>query len=297
MARVKNPQHTVRIGIVGKYVELPDAYKSLNEALIHGGIANEAQGRAGLHRRRGDRGRQLAARDLRGRRPAGAGRLRRARHRGEDRRDPLRPRAPGAVLRHLPRPAVHDDRVRAQRLRHRGRDLDRVRRRDRAAGDLQAARPAGRRGDGRHDAARRLPVPAAGGHAGAPRSTATAEICERHRHRYEVNQKYLDDAAASTAWWSRACRPDGKFVEMVELRDHPWFLGCQFHPEYKSKPTEPHPLFVSFIARGARRAGAARGASAAERGVERRARASRASGRLSAERPDDARARSSSRPA
>ena len=42
--------------------------------------------------------------------------------------------------------------------------------------------------------------------------------------------------------------PDGKFVEMVELTDHPWFLGCQFHPEYKSKPTEPHPLFVSYIA-------------------------------------------------
>ena len=42
--------------------------------------------------------------------------------------------------------------------------------------------------------------------------------------------------------------PDGKFVEMVEVPDHPWFLGCQFHPEYKSKPTEPHPLFVSFIA-------------------------------------------------
>ena len=42
--------------------------------------------------------------------------------------------------------------------------------------------------------------------------------------------------------------PDGKFVEIVELPDHPWFLGCQFHPEYKSKPTEPHPLFVSYIA-------------------------------------------------
>ena len=41
--------------------------------------------------------------------------------------------------------------------------------------------------------------------------------------------------------------PDGKFVEMVELPGHPWFLGCQFHPEYKSKPTEPHPLFVSYI--------------------------------------------------
>jgi hypothetical protein len=74
-----------------------------------------------------------------------------------------------------------------------------------------------------------------------------AEVQERHRHRYEVNQKYLqrlEDAGLVVSGLS----PDGKFVEMVELPGHPWFLGCQFHPEYQSKPTEPHPLFVSFIA-------------------------------------------------
>ena len=72
------------------------------------------------------------------------------------------------------------------------------------------------------------------------------EISERHRHRYEVNQKYLPqlvEGGLKVAGMS----PDGKFVEMVELEDHPWFLGCQFHPEYKSKPTAPHPLFVSYI--------------------------------------------------
>jgi CTP synthase len=73
------------------------------------------------------------------------------------------------------------------------------------------------------------------------------EISERHRHRYEVNQKYLD-ALRSHGLVVAGMSPDGKFVEMVELPDHPWFLGCQFHPEYKSKPTEPHPLFVSYIA-------------------------------------------------
>ncbi len=242
---------TVRIGIVGKYVELPDAYKSLNEALVHGGIANDAEVELvyidAEELEAGGWPREL----LRGRRHPGADRLRRARHRGQDPRDPLRPRAQGAVLRHLPRHAVHGDRVRAQRLRHRGRHLDRVRSRDRAAGDLQAARPARRRGDGRHDAPRRLPLPPARRDAGAPHlrrrrrsasATATATRSTRSTWR----------PWTSTAWWSPGISPDGKFVEMVELADHPWFLGCQFHPEYKSKPTEPHPLFVSYIARRAR---------------------------------------------
>jgi CTP synthase len=72
------------------------------------------------------------------------------------------------------------------------------------------------------------------------------EISERHRHRYEVNQRYLD-SLVEHGLKVAGLSPDGKFVEMVELADHPWFLGCQFHPEYKSRPTEPHPLFVSYI--------------------------------------------------
>ena len=81
----------------------------------------------------------------------------------------------------------------------------------------------------------------------ARRIYGAAEISERHRHRYEVNQKYLPTLTEHGLVVS-GLSPDGKFVEMVELPDHPWFLGCQFHPEYKSKPTEPHPLFVSYIA-------------------------------------------------
>ena len=72
------------------------------------------------------------------------------------------------------------------------------------------------------------------------------EISERHRHRYEVNQKYLETLVENGLVVS-GMSPDGKFVEMVELAGHPWYLGCQFHPEYKSKPTAPHPLFVSYI--------------------------------------------------
>ncbi len=80
------------------------------------------------------------------------------------------------------------------------------------------------------------------------------EISERHRHRYEVNTHYLDvlEEAGLTISGSS---PDGKLVEMIELRDHPWFIGCQFHPELKSRPNRPHPLFASFIGAAARAAG------------------------------------------
>ncbi len=72
------------------------------------------------------------------------------------------------------------------------------------------------------------------------------ETFERHRHRYEFNNKYrkiLEEKGLRISGVS----PDGELVEIVELKDHPWFLGCQFHPEFRSRPMEPHPLFVSFI--------------------------------------------------
>ncbi|MEC4684812.1 MAG: CTP synthase [Nitrospirota bacterium] len=72
------------------------------------------------------------------------------------------------------------------------------------------------------------------------------EISERHRHRYEFNNAYRGVFARNGLRVSGAS-PDGELVEIVELEDHPWFLGCQFHPEFKSRPTEPHPLFKSFI--------------------------------------------------
>ena len=70
---------------------------------------------------------------------------------------------------------------------------------------------------------------------------------ERHRHRYDVNPEYVP-ALVEKGLRVTGASPDGKFVEIVELADHPWFLGCQFHPEYKSRPAAPHPLFRSFIA-------------------------------------------------
>ncbi len=73
------------------------------------------------------------------------------------------------------------------------------------------------------------------------------EISERHRHRYEFNNDYraqLEEKGLVISGTS----PDNNLVEIVEIADHPWFLGCQFHPEFKSKPMKPHPLFSDFIA-------------------------------------------------
>ncbi|MDI6890583.1 MAG: CTP synthase [Thermodesulfovibrionales bacterium] len=72
------------------------------------------------------------------------------------------------------------------------------------------------------------------------------EISERHRHRYEFNNAYRDILARHGLMIS-GMSPDGELVEIVEIEDHPWFLGCQFHPEFKSRPTDPHPLFKAFI--------------------------------------------------
>ncbi|HZE62851.1 MAG TPA: CTP synthase, partial [Pyrinomonadaceae bacterium] len=74
------------------------------------------------------------------------------------------------------------------------------------------------------------------------------EISERHRHRYEFNPEFRDSLEKAGLVFS-GVSPDGKFVEIVELarEEHPWFLGCQFHPEYKSKPLSAHPLFASFV--------------------------------------------------
>ena len=73
------------------------------------------------------------------------------------------------------------------------------------------------------------------------------EISERHRHRYEVNTSYRDKLEAAGLRFS-GMSPDGVLPEIVERTDHPWFVGVQFHPELKSRPFEPHPLFASFIA-------------------------------------------------
>ena len=74
-----------------------------------------------------------------------------------------------------------------------------------------------------------------------------ANIQERHRHRYEVNINYRERLEQAGLLFS-GLSPDGELPEIVELPQHPWFIGVQYHPELKSKPFDPHPLFTSFIA-------------------------------------------------
>ena len=80
----------------------------------------------------------------------------------------------------------------------------------------------------------------------AAQAYGTTEISERHRHRYEFNREY---EAVLTGGGLRltGSSPEGTYVEIVEIPEHPFFLGCQFHPEFKSKPLEPHPLFHAFV--------------------------------------------------
>ncbi len=83
----------------------------------------------------------------------------------------------------------------------------------------------------------------------AQQAYGSTEISERHRHRYEFNREY-EQVLVSNGLAITGDTPDGTYVEIVEIRDHPWFLGCQFHPEFKSRPLDPHPLFAAFVKAG-----------------------------------------------
>ncbi len=246
VSRVKNPKHAVRIGIVGKYVELPDAYKSLNEALSHGGVANETKVElvyiSAEEIEAGNWPRELF--DVDGLLvPIGfgkrgtEGKIRAIRY-AREHKVPFFGICLGMQCMTIEfarnvcgikeATSTEFDSDAAQPVIYKLRDLLGV---EEMGGTMRLGAYPCRLQEG--TLARRI--------------YGVDEISERHRHRYEVNQKYLETLRQHGLVVS-GMSPDGKFVEMVELADHPWFLGCQFHPEYKSKPTEPHPLFVSYIA-------------------------------------------------
>jgi CTP synthase len=255
--KIKNPHKTVTIGITGKYVELREAYKSLHEALMHGGIANDAQVElryiAADDLETGEVNKELEACDgilvpggfgSRGM----EGKIRAITHAREN-KIPFFGICLGMQLavvefaraiaamdgahsteldRNTPFPVIYlmkewyDFRTGKTEIRDENSDM---------GGTLRlGAYPCKLiKGTLAHDA------------------YGEDEISERHRHRYEFNNEFrqrLVDAGLVISGTS----PDDELVEIVELRDHPWFLGCQFHPEFKSKPMRPHPLFRDFIA-------------------------------------------------
>ncbi len=113
---------------------------------------------------------------------------------------------------------------------------------------------------GRHDAPRRAALRGRAGLARAP-DLRRDDVSERHRHRYEVNNHYLprlEAAGLVVGAWAKSAAA-GDLCEMIELPQHPWFFGCQFHPEFTSKPRRGHPLFIELRARRARAAAAGAG--------------------------------------
>jgi CTP synthase len=243
---IKNPDGAVTIGIVGKYVELEDSYKSLNEALIHGGVANRLR----VHVRWvesedlledpnwEDRLRDLDAILV----PGGFGKrgisgMLRAINHARREQTPYFGICLGMQcatiefarnacgLEGADSTEFDDDAVHPVIFKL--RDLIGV---EELGGTMRLGA---------------YPCHLQEGSL-AHRIYGTTHISERHRHRYEFNPRYEDELGGHGLVFSGKS-PDGKFIEIVELPDHPWFLGCQFHPEFKSKPLDPHPLFVSFI--------------------------------------------------
>jgi len=248
--RIREPQGEVTIGIVGKYVSYEDSYKSLHEALVHGGVAANLKVRLqwieaeGLDGERLERA--LSAVDgilvpggfgIRG----VQGMIEAVRH-ARERRVPYFGICLGlqcAVIeaaRNLcgltEADSTEFNESTPQRVIYKLRDLVGVE----ALG-----------GTMRLGAYRTELSP----DSFAARAYGTHEISERHRHRYEVNQEFMPRLQAGGLRIT-GLSPDGKFVEIVEHAGHPWFVAVQFHPEFKSRPLQPHPLFREFVAAAAR---------------------------------------------
>jgi CTP synthase len=253
---IENPRQTVNIAIVGKYVDLTESYKSLNEALTHGGIANDAKvclqfvdsttlnkdtvaevlsqsdgvlvpGGFGS---RGIEGKILAAKYARENKVPYFGIclgmqmavIELARHMAgmEDANsEEFDPYTPYPVI-YLMKEWIDEQ---TGQVETRDEESDK-------GGTMRlGAYPCHLEAD-----------------TSAMRAYNTEKISERHRHRFEFNNAYKEKLINAGLVISGAC-PDHDLVEIVELKDHPWYLGCQFHPEFKSKPMTPHPLFREFI--------------------------------------------------
>ncbi len=253
--RIKNPETEVTIGVVGKYTNLADSYKSLNEALSHGGIANNAKVRIKfvdsslfdghesdiVHQLDGVHGILV---------PGGFG------ERGAEGKIKA---AQFARVRNIPYFGICF-----------GLQMAVVEAARNTAGIKDATSTEfGEKGThivglmtewtkGNESVARGKDTDKGGTmRLGAYPATlkkgskvaeiyGTTEISERHRHRYEVDIHYKEQLEAQGFIFS-GLSPDGKLPEICERNDHPWFIGVQYHPELKSKPFDPHPLFVSFV--------------------------------------------------
>ncbi len=243
---IKHPADNVTIGIVGKYVQLEDSYKSLREALVHGGVANNLRVNIRWIESEhllADEQWEERLRDVDGILvPGGFGKrgiagMLKAITYARRTKTPFFGICLGmqcACIEFARNVCGLEDADSTEfnpetphRIFYKLRDLLGV---EQMGGTMRL---------GAYPCRLRPGTLAA-------RIYGQEEISERHRHRYEFNPEY-EDLFATHGMVFSGKSPDGRFVEIIELPDHPWFLGCQFHPEYKSKPLQPHPLFVSFV--------------------------------------------------
>jgi CTP synthase len=254
--RIKEPGEEVTIAIVGKYVELKDSYKSLTEALTHGGIANDA--RVTLQWIDSEEieahGPERYLSDIDGILVPGGFGYRGIEGKIETIRYARRKKIPYFGICLGMQCAVIEFARNVCSLDANSTEFD-----------LQCKAPVIYLMEKWYDFRKgrteeRSQISEKGGTmrlgaypciiqqgTNAYKAYGMREISERHRHRYEFNSVYKEILARHGMIIS-GVSPDGELVEIVEISDHPWFLGCQFHPEFKSRPIEPHPLFSAFIA-------------------------------------------------
>jgi CTP synthase len=245
VAAVKNPKQTVEIAMVGKYVDLTDSYKSLNEALVHGGIANEC--RVNLTFVDSEKIEQEGLPDSvrsadavlvpMGFGPRGTeGKIAAVRYARES-------HVPFLGICFGMQMAVIEYARHVCGLEH-ANSTEVDPKTPHPVIDLMTAQ----RGLTQKGGTMRLgayPCVLEDGTL-ARKLYNRQKISERHRHRYEFNNAYRERLEAGGLVFS-GLSPDGALVEMIELRDHPWFLASQFHPELKSRPMDCHPIFKGFI--------------------------------------------------
>ncbi len=242
----QNPKTTVNIVVVGKYTNLVDSYKSLHEAIAHGAIANEARVQIDyLVAEELEQGNVVAERLANADGiiiPGGfgdrgiEGKIRAVRYARENGIPIL------GICLGLQMMVIEYARNVLGLKRANSREFDAAAT-DAVIDLMEAQREVDRKGGTMRLGAYPCNIKSGSIAAALYRKT---KISERHRHRYEVNNAYrarLEKAGLKATGTS----PDGTLVEIMELPDHPWFLGCQFHPELKSRPLECHPLFRGLI--------------------------------------------------
>ncbi len=247
LGKLKNPTHEVRIGLVGKYQELQDAYKSIHEAFVHGGAVNECRVVIdSIHSERLEGSDEEVAKRLEGLdgilvapgfgERGIEGKLRAIKHVREN-QVPFFGICLGmqcAVVEFARNVLELDNAASVEVNENTPHPIINLMEEQKNITEMGGTM--------------RLGAYACNLEKGSKASKAyrNLEISERHRHRYEFNNEYMDQIKAN-GLQPVGINPDTGLVEVVELAGHPWFIGVQFHPELKSTVEEPHPLFVAFI--------------------------------------------------